>query len=144
MLVRYDKENIWGIGIPIGGKKTRTGNTPLGSRLVTLTPGVNRIEDGDWSRIKDHPKVLYALEEGYLEVVTEKQGEAEKTDEGLSSPDLAGMLVKDAVGIIKDCLNLDLLEKWRGEDSRVGVQKAVADQLKKLELTPEEREAMKG
>lgn len=128
MLVKYDRPNVWGIGIAGKSEKGR----PLSSKLVKLQPGINKIDDSDWSKVKSHPHVKRALDAGFLTVVTDKDGSVDKALEVGEARELFGMKAKEAVAIVKGCMRKDLLLKWKGEDERSTVQVAITGQLEKL------------
>jgi len=141
MLVKYNKPNILNVCYPIG--KVEKGK-PNGTRIDVIVGGINKIADSDWKSIKDTVKFKYLLEEGHLEVVTEKDMKQEDAEKEKVAPELGAMKVDQAVATVKQCLNKVLLSKWEVEDDRKKVQKAIEGQLKKLELTADERAAMEG
>jgi len=142
MIVDYTKENVWAIGIAMPQVKGK----PFASRTVNLIPGINTIDDNDWPKIKDHPMVLMALENKVLIIVTKADADIEKSVEAGVSPQLASLKgkVQEKISVIGKCLNKELLEKWAEEEMSPKIQAALQKQLKVLELTDEEREAMKG
>lgn len=151
MLVKYNKVNCWGIGVGLDKKEQaarKKANLPTTSKSVNLVPGVNHVDDKDWAKIKDHPAVERALEDKTLEVLTEKDGKADEAREAGSSVELYSLnaddLVKEKKLIIAECYHKELLLKWQEEEESAGCQAAIAKQLKKLELSEEERAAQKG
>lgn len=102
--------------------------------VVCLVPGVNRISKEDWEEFSKHPdiKEMISNEDGKIQVVKEaKEIPPENKDEDVH-PDLAKMSVKEAVKVVEQCLNKELLNEWKSHEGRKAVLNVIEKQLDKL------------
>jgi hypothetical protein len=60
-------------------------------------------------------------------------GEVEVTEPGDGVNAIAHLKPSEAIAIVKETLNPDLLESWAAEETRADVKKAIAKQQKELE-----------
>lgn len=97
----------------------------MGNDDFTLFPGVNDVKDEAWEKIKALKSIKLMIEEE--ELIEHDSRPLEKRTE------------KEANRLIKDTNNAALLKRWRTDDTRPGVQEAIAAQLAELTPTAEER-----
>lgn len=116
MLVNHKGLGLLGIG--------HSGMTAADSCLV-LKPGVNEVTAEAWNRVKHNKGVLSRIEEGTLEVVGDEAKSADQPAEQV----FKGLSIKEAVKLVNECIDADLLERISGADKRKEVQKAVKARL---------------
>lgn len=90
---------------------------------INLTPGINEIPAREWEEAKTLPVIAALLEEESL---------AEVEVKGKAISDLKGLSDKQAIKLVKDTNDHDLLEKWSNQPQSKAVAKAIADQLDEL------------
>lgn len=101
---------------------------------ITLLPGVNDVPDRDWSKAKEIKLVGLQLKAKTFEEVGSSK-ESPGAGEQKSPKD---MKVDDAVKLIGETYDRELLKRWALEDERKGVQKAIADQQELIEANSDE------
>lgn len=101
---------------------------------VRFLPGMNQISEVEWDSLNAHPAYQKAIAQriqmGKLRVVPGPKKDAE--------PSIADFKLNEAVPMIQNCTDVELLKRWQQEDSRTGSQKAIAEQLKKISIEPVE------
>jgi len=118
-----DKEVTLGFSI-IGAKAG-------GTQRIQLKSGVNRdVDPADWEKIKEMPLVSDLLALGALKV--QEDVEVVTTPEKEVSGGLATMPVKDALDVIYDAFDLDLLKEWDYAENRVRIKNAIAKRIKAI------------
>lgn len=144
MLIKNNEKRVINIGVQLS--KPKKDDKTLGKnavKMVQLVPGNNEIADDLWTDLKKHPQIIKKLENEDLEIVTEKDRDDKETEKDGGAASLPGK-AGDAVKVVKKTFSKELLDKWLESENRPSVVKALNDQFKVLELSPEEREAMKG
>lgn len=129
MLVKWNGLGCWAIGDPTN----KTG------KVIVCLPGVNTIPDNIWEIIAKNPAVQAKMKpnaEGKIlvEVLAEKTPDAKAAEKAGEAVDLSGMKPAEAVTIVNQCLNKELLEQWMDQDARPKVQRAILKQLEHLKL----------
>lgn len=99
-------------------------------RTIRLMPGVNQIEDADWEKVKALKGVQVFLEEGELLEI--------------DATPLPKRPSKDAIKLVKNTFDKALLLKWREDEKREDVTKAIAHQINEITPSKEELERAKG
>jgi len=132
MLVEYKNTNVSVIYFSSGNG--------IMSKNVKLLGGVNKVERSLEKRFSEHPQVIKMFSDGVLNTID--SGKKDSTPEPSATPDLARLNSKDAISIVAKTLNKDLLEEWLATEGRIGVQNSVVKQLKKLELTEDEKKEL--
>ena len=99
------------------------GGEHLGFRSITLLPGANFVESGDWEICKQYSQVARRLEAG---VIVESSVASDK-----NSP--AGLPEVEAGVIVENTYDAQLLKAWEKDDSRSSVEKAINKRSKVLE-----------
>ena len=129
MLIDYAKANV--LTLPL------TGKTGAATGSVMLVPGINNVEKNKWDACKELPTIKRLQEEGLLKIHIG----TDDTDEDFS---LAKATVKEAVGIVRKTWNLLLLEEWKACESRPGVSKEIAAQIRLIETKTKPEKAANG
>ena len=131
-LIKNTQARIIGIGRP--------GSTAP----ILLKPGNNSVPDKDMEIIIDNPHSDEMFELKILELVDVKviapppppEG-TEDQDEPEADPamyfDLGTVNVSDAAGIIAETYDISLLKAWAERDERSTVQKAIIQQLERID-----------
>lgn len=134
MFVKYKKEGI--LSLPVAGGDT-----------IILKPGVNpNINDETWAKIAKNPIVQKKIEEGIIvpmpsKLTTAKKAEdkkkvqddiQEEVDKG-AAHDLAEYNAKEAVKLISETFDVEILKNWKYEEKRSTVLKEIEEQLEKIE-----------
>lgn len=106
---------------------------------IMLMPGINEISKEDLGAIKSHPICRHEIEAGKIELLNDD------TDEDAAG-NLASLKPAEAAKIIGECVVLELLTKWKSEEKRAPVVKAIEAQILKLGtiIKPAEAEAAEG
>lgn len=105
------------------------------SRGLTFLPGVNDVPDELLALFEDNKLVRRMFEDDdKLEVV---KGAPKKAEVSLSE-----LKAGQAVKLVRETIDVELLTRWRGEEEREDVIKAIDARLKKLE--PEGKEKDEG
>lgn len=99
------------------------------NKTVRLMPGKNQVDDSDWTEMQKVQAIKTYMEEKNLQE--------------LDGRPLSERSEKEAIAIVKDTHDHELLAKWREDDSRAGVRKAIAKQLGEITPTKEELEKAK-
>lgn len=116
--------------------------------IITLKPGINEFPSPVWALFKKHPVVMNMIENGLMELMTVEtevpEGSDEKPEvlgaEGDDKPvSLKKLKVKDAVSFAEQTFDLNKLEEWHAEETRVKVKKALESQMKKIHATGEKK-----
>ncbi len=134
MFVKYNKEGI--LSLPVPG-----GNT------IILKPGVNpNINDEDWEKVAKNPVVNKKIENDIIVAMTSKLKTAKKAedkkqvqesiqkelDNGASN-DLAEYSAKEAIKLIEETYDVEMLKNWKYEEKRGKVVKSIEEQLSLIE-----------
>lgn len=127
---------------------------------VRFIPGLNYVTESQWEAIKDHPHLPYRFKEGHIKwvankgpedyVESRKETKADPvSDAGDQEPNadenmeqaadvLKSLNTKESVKLVKETLDLALLEKWKSKEDRSGVKKAIEDQIAAIEAMSSE------
>lgn len=115
------------------------GSTPrafvkTNGEVICLVPGVNKIQTADWPEFSGHPdiKKMIDSEDGEIQQVKEAKVIPEENKDEDVHPDLAKMSAKEAVKVVEQCLNKELLTEWKQMEGRKQVMVAIEKQLDKL------------
>ena len=96
-----------------------------GDKSFKLLPGANEIEKELWDELKQHPHVKLLIDEDII-------------DESIAYP-FPKMAEKEQLRLVAETVNKEALEGWLAQAKNPKVQKAIKDQLEKIELTDEEK-----
>lgn len=119
--------------------------------FLNINPGNQDVALQDLKAIMANPAYRFAFEsrmnDGMIRlrtsagVILHELKDIEKLEvaDSASEPSLEGYSVADAVKIIEETYDVALLKRWRDEDSRKGVEKAIAAQLDVLEPPTKEK-----
>src|SRR6266849_2622426 len=99
-------------------------------RHFRFMPGNNEIATQDWEQVRELLSIQYYLEAGDFKE--------------LGGNSLAKRSDKEALALVSNTYDVELLNKWREDDLRDGVKKASIKQIGKLPLTPEKIKTGKG
>lgn len=125
-LVKYDQPRYLTVA-----KETSNVNI---STTITLWPGINELTDDEWNTVSSNPVVKHIIAEGHLRVIKRRPGE-----ESI----LKGLTQEQAVKLVNQTDNLDLLKKWGAEDRRPLVLSTISAKLNKM-VMPDRREQVLG
>lgn len=108
-----------------------------------LLMGINEVTKEEWDQIKNHPRLddLFNPKNGENELLEWIDGRGPEDNEHKTPESgniLSTMPEKQAVKVIKNTLNKELLEKWHKTESRDSVVKALEIQFEKLKM-PEDK-----
>jgi len=141
MLVKWNRKHVWSIG---------TGS--MDTSVIQFIPGPNEIKKELWDKIKNHPVIKERME---LDVIDEKRGKVkmlevimpkaddsddsdngddqDSDDQDQGSTSISSLNATDAVSLIKETYNVELLRSWQESESRAKPTKAIESQFKKIE-----------
>lgn len=115
VLVIYDRKNV--LTINAGDQKLR------------LVPGANRVDSKAWEACRGVPRVKKLIEDG---IVAEESGATVES--------LDGMKPAEAKKLIKNTIDLEVLEIWKLNEKRADVVKAIEAQIDALTKEPTKEE----
>ena len=126
MLIRYTKTNVHTFPVTAEAKE-----------VVKLKPGLNEFPSKVWKLWEKHPIVVGMIEDGDIELVnlkSEAKGKAKpkvigKDDKELRIKELSA---KDAIKVVKETFDRDMLERWQAEETRHTVKKELDKALEKF------------
>lgn len=95
---------------------------------VMLIPGGNDVTENELERIQAHKLARFLIEKG--ELVVPEQGKAK---------DITNLNATEAIELVKDTFNIQLLKDWEEKEQRKTVLKAIEDQVSGI-LNPKEDE----
>jgi hypothetical protein len=101
----------------------------------TLIPGLNEVDQTQWSHMRKHPITASYIENDDVEELTPAD---ENTDLAEDVKALVSLKQKDAVATVKQTIDGTILNKWLESETRGPVKKAITEQLKALEIKPED------
>lgn len=118
--------------------------------VVLLVPGQNEIPADKWARVSKHPDIVKMLKATIidpkvgkvpvLEVLAQGKGKTvdDSGNEEGGETGLSSMNATNAVKLVKETFNTQVLKTWLEDESRVKVVAAIEKKLKEID---EEREA---
>lgn len=127
MLLKLNKNGPWSIATGIQG-----------GGVVSLRPGVNKLEKREWELIKGHPDVKERLEKKVLEIIEGPKEESGDSGETGEVETLGQLGAPEAKKLVAETHNTDLLNEWLEDESRKGVKAAIEKQLADIEKEREE------
>lgn len=127
MLCKYNGTGPWGVGTGV-----------VDGSVVIFSPGTNTIKDEDYELIKNHPEVKKRIESKALELIVESLASAKPSSSDAPPTELGALNANDAKKLIAETHNTVELNKWKEEETRAGVIKAIDAQLA---LIDKDREA---
>ena len=95
--------------------------------VCRLMPGSNEIEDEIWDALSTHPRVQWRVDNKQYELI-----------ETSANKGIRGLTPKKATSLIKETYDNELLGKWRSEETRTTVLKAIDEQMEFMSLPPRE------
>lgn len=104
-----------------------------GAPMLRLIPGINEIPDAQWSAVKK------SLEAKLASKKIEEVGATTAKGKGQNAPDVTvGKTIKDlsfseAESIIKQTLDVNLLETWKKGEERQDVRLAILNQIDEMQ-----------
>lgn len=136
MLIRYKSENI--ISIPW---KIVTEGKPEKSGTIVLKPGWNPVLDEVWACASSNSTIINKINDGKIIVKPsrilglrgeEKKSVEEEIMEELkkgATKDLSDLNATEAIAIVKDTNDLNVLSNWAVDETRVTVGRAITEQM---------------
>lgn len=126
MLINYKKKNMMTLPRTLDGKSAEV-----------LRPGMNEFPSEVWEMHKKHHIVMAMVENGDIEEVTVKgKKEGKKAAPKLGADDkeidISKVEDKDAKSLVKETLNLEILERWEAQETRIEVKKLIRKQKDKI------------
>jgi hypothetical protein len=128
---------------PKSSKPTKITMTNNAERVITLCfadgkvdlkPGLNAVDRHVWEKLKDHPIVQkYMTQSPGERTMGKNQPPILAVDES-GPPSTKGKEVEEAVEIVKDVCEPDMLYEFEGEDDRPKVRQAI--DARKAEIGP--------
>ena len=125
MLVQYKNNNVLMTQIEEGAP------------ILRILPGVNEVTDADWNKVRS--TLSTKIDDGMLlEIGTvTKKGDKEV----VSPKKFHDFVAAEAVAIVGETYDVELLEKWRKLEKRDEVRLAIVNQIEEMKKRPEEKEA---
>ena len=126
MLIKYTKSNLLGV--------------PYSSGTFYLKPGVNEVDDAVWAEVKKSGILSHQIGGGFIQEVFKAESAAsiEKSGESEAIKGLSELNATESMAVIAETYDEDLLKAWAKTETRKTVQKAIAEQLEKVELGEDE------
>lgn len=106
--------------------------------VIVCVPGINKLDDLVWHGTKTHPGLKdnkafkQYIDDGLIVVERERDGNQTESEKKGEAVELAGLTAPQAVKIVENTLNMELLESWASSETRPKVRRAVEKQLKAL------------
>lgn len=101
------------------------------TKRITINSGVNRdLPESDWEQIKAMPLVGDLLAIGALQV--QEDAEVVITSEGEVTGGIANKPVKEALNLVNNSFDLDMLEEWGYVEKRIRIKNAIAKRVKAI------------
>lgn len=129
MLIKYNKKNILNLPVSSSAKN-----------IKRLKPGLNEFPGAVWKDFAEsHPVVKAMVAAGEIEEVTvqakKKEGSKAKP-KTLGKDDKPISIIEvgdaDAKNLVKDMMDLAILERWEAEETRVEIKKSIKAQMDKI------------
>jgi hypothetical protein len=102
--------------------------------VIVCTPGVNKIEDEVWERVSKNPEMIKLLESDRVVVVRASDPDQKAAEKKGEAVELFGLSLNDAMRVVGQTLNFELLEQWAESETRPKVKRAIEKQLDKLTI----------
>ena len=129
MLIKNNTQGPISVVLPTKGAD---GKADQSAKCVVLVPGNNKLDQVDVKYVKAHPGLARMLEDGRLTITREESGNAEAAKKKDIAVELEGLNQDQAIKIIKETYNVELLESWSESESRAKPSKEIERQLKRL------------
>jgi len=138
MIINWTKQGLKTISIKAANKASKIKKT------VKLLPGFNEVPDDEWKEIKQNPMIQKQIELGIIVEVAEKKEVKKKVKNGKGeeiektvvesgkAKQLKDLDAEAVVAMVEDTFDVDLLKKWKKEESRDEIRAAIANQLEKI------------
>lgn len=110
------------------------GSPRFAQRRVVLKPGLNQIGGRAWDQVKDHPLLKRRLAAGQVEVLSEE------TTPQAQAQDLKDLRVNEARTLVRETVDVAVLEQWLEAEDRKTVTADIEKQLSKVSLTQDQAE----
>lgn len=140
VIVQNNNGGIFSIQLP-GPKrdaKSRDTTVQLG-KVIDLAPNINMIDQADWEQAKKNPIVAAALEERVPHSAAPEQdqkyvGRMRLVEVGLAADKnpLGAMRAPEALHLIEETINTDLLTEWLRSEVRQELRAAIQKQLEEI------------
>jgi hypothetical protein len=86
-----------------------------------LLPGINEVDEAEWAKAEKIPVVQHMIKEGTL-----------KPQKGKSAADLSQLKAPEAIELVENTVDRELLEGWFANEQRKGVLEAIEAQLEEI------------
>ena len=93
---------------------------------MRLMPGTNDVSKDVWERAKKHPAIKSRIKDGKIVFNGAKPSDSEDLGP------FEGKNAKDSIEVVEGTLDREVLKKWKDEETRVTVLKAIDAQIEKL------------
>ncbi len=148
MIVKYNKQGILSLPVP-EVKRADEKNSKFGKgavKVLILKPGINpRINDADWERVSKNPLVKKKIDAKIIVPMPSKLKEIKKPEERKkiedeiqkeksqgACKDLAEYNAEDAIAIVKDTYDVNVLTDWSFEEKRSTVTRVISEKIAKI------------
>lgn len=88
-----------------------------------LLPGINEVDEAEWAKAEKIPVIQHLIKDGTL-----------KPQKGKSAADLSQLKAPEAIELVKNTVDRELLEGWFANEQRKGVLEAIEAQLEEIAL----------
>ncbi|HCU25444.1 MAG TPA: hypothetical protein DF383_10545 [Deltaproteobacteria bacterium] len=127
-----------------------TGTNLYRCRELRLIPGNNDVSENVWNEVKDHPLVKMRVEKAIIIPMPQnrvakvenaaQENDSQQTASATESDGLVSLKdypAKEAEGLVAETFDIPTLERWKSEETRKGVIKAIDAQLDSLKIDEE-------
>jgi hypothetical protein len=131
MLIRYRPKNDHIKCVPLIPTTDELKALTLTRSQVQLLPGINEVTDSEWKVMKEH--LAAEIKSGVLAPIIRDVPKTAKAPTG-KAKNLKEMPAKEAVKLIKGCMNPDTLKKWYQEETREEVRLVIVKKMEELKV----------
>ncbi len=101
---------------------------------VVLMPGLNKVDSKVVEKESFKKSAKLYLENSYIEMVSYE------AEEGSSGTSLKDLKAKDAIKVVNESFDVEVLSSWLEVETREGVKKAIKKQLADIDKTLEKKD----
>jgi hypothetical protein len=134
MLIKYrpKQDHVLCVTLVLPGKPSEEQKKlKLKRSQVQLLPGTNEVTDDEWKLMKVY--LARKIEAGIITTVEKDIPKSEEAPDG-KAHNLKQIKGKEAVTLIKDCVNPDTLKKWYLEETRDELRLLIVKKMEELKI----------
>jgi hypothetical protein len=110
----------------------------IAGKILNILPGINEIKGENWEWIKKDSYTQRFLNEKKFEIIDDEGSSDDSNDNNNNNYPLANKNAKQAIAIVKETMDIELLNNWKNKEERSSIIQAIDKQLKDLIYDAEE------